>query len=30
LLGKWSPTEFKVGGEDPVIMKESDALGILG
>ncbi len=30
LFGKWSGTEIKVGGEDLIIMKESDVLGILG
>ena len=30
LFGKWSGTEVKVGGEDLIIMKESDILGILG
>ena len=30
LFGKWSGTEVKVGGEDLLIMKESDILGILG
>lgn len=30
LFGKWSGTEIKVGGEDLIIMKESDILGILG
>lgn len=29
LFGKWSGTEVKVGGEDLLIMKESDILGIL-
>jgi chaperonin GroES len=29
LFGKWSGTEVKVGGEDLIIMKESDILGIL-
>ena len=30
LFGKWSGTEVKVGGEDLLIMKESDILGIIG
>ncbi len=30
LFGKWSDTEVKVDGEDLLIMKESDILGILG
>ena len=30
LFGKWSGTEVKVGGEDLLIMKESDIMGILG
>lgn len=30
LFGKWSGTEVKVSGEDLLIMKESDILGILG
>ncbi len=29
LFGKWSGTEVKVDGEDLIIMKESDILGIL-
>lgn len=29
LFGKWSGTEVKVDGEDLLIMKESDVLGIL-
>ena len=29
LFGKWSGTEVKVDGEDLLIMKESDILGIL-
>jgi chaperonin GroES len=29
LFGKWSGTEVKVGGEDLLIMKESDILGVL-
>jgi hypothetical protein len=28
LFGKWSGTEVKVDGEDLLIMKESDILGI--
>lgn len=30
LFGKWSGTEVKVGGEDLLIMKESDVLGVIG
>ncbi len=30
LFGKWSGTEIKIDGEDLLIMKESDILGILG
>jgi len=29
LFGKWSGTEVKVGGEDLIIMKESDILGVM-
>jgi chaperonin GroES len=29
LFGKWSGTEVKVDGEDLIIMKESDILGIM-
>jgi len=29
LFGKWSGTEIKIDGEDLLIMKESDILGIL-
>ena len=29
LFGKWSGTEVKLGGEDLLIMKESDILGIV-
>jgi len=29
LFGKWSGTEVKVGGEELLIMKESDILGII-
>ena len=29
LFGKWSGTEIKVDGEDLLIMKESDVLGIV-
>jgi chaperonin GroES len=29
LFGKWSGTEVKVDGEDLIIMKESDILGLL-
>lgn len=30
LFGKWSGTEVKVGGEDLLIMKESDIMGVIG
>ncbi|MDQ1232105.1 MULTISPECIES: co-chaperone GroES [unclassified Sphingomonas] len=30
LFGKWSGTEVKVNGEDLLIMKESDILGVIG
>ena len=29
LFGKWSGTEVKIDGEDVIIMKESDILGVL-
>jgi chaperonin GroES len=29
LFGKWSGTEVKINGEDLIIMKESDILGIM-
>lgn len=29
LFGKWSGTEIKIDGEDLIIMKESDILGIM-
>ena len=29
LFGKWSGTEVKIDGEDLIIMKESDVLGIV-
>ena len=29
LFGKWSGTEVKIGGEDVMIMKESDILGVI-
>lgn len=29
LFGKWSGTEIKIDGEDVVILKESDILGVL-
>ena len=29
LFGKWSGTEVKVDGEDLIIMKESDILGVV-
>jgi len=30
LFGKWSGTEVKIDGEDVLIMKESDIMGIIG
>lgn len=30
LFGKWSGTEVKLNGQDLLIMKESDIMGILG
>ena len=30
LFGKWSGTEIKLDGEDLLIMKESDIMGIIG
>ena len=30
LFGKWSGTEVKIDGQDLLIMKESDIMGILG
>ena len=29
LFGKWSGTEVKIDGKDPLIMKESDIMGII-
>ena len=29
LFGKWSGTEVRIGGEDLLIMKESDVMGIV-
>jgi len=29
LFGKWSGTEIKLDGEDLMIMKESDIMGVL-
>ena len=29
LFGKWSGTEIKIDGEDLVVMKESDIMGIM-
>lgn len=29
LFGKWSGTEVRIGGEDLLIMKESDVMGII-
>jgi chaperonin GroES len=29
LFGKWSGTEVKLDGEDLIIMKESDIMGVL-
>jgi chaperonin GroES len=30
LFGKWSGTEVKIDGEDLLIMKEADIMGIIG
>ena len=30
LFGKWSGTEVKINGEDLLIMKESDIMGVMG
>ena len=30
LFGKWGGTEVKLDGEDLLIMKESDIMGIIG
>ena len=30
LFGKWSGTEVKIDGDELLIMKESDILGIVG
>ncbi|MGU3494473.1 co-chaperone GroES [Xanthobacteraceae bacterium A53D] len=30
LFGKWSGTEVKIDGQDVLIMKESDILGVVG
>ena len=30
LFGKWSGTEVSIGGDELLIMKESDIMGILG
>ena len=30
LFGKWSGTEVKLDGEDVLIMKESDIMGVIG
>lgn len=30
LFGKWSGTEVKIDGEDLLIMKESDIMGVIG
>ena len=30
LFGKWSGTEVKVDGDDLLIMKESDIMGVIG
>ena len=30
LFGKWSDTEVKIDGQDLLIMKESDVMGIVG
>ncbi|ASY73231.1 Heat shock protein 60 family co-chaperone GroES (plasmid) [Sinorhizobium fredii CCBAU 83666] len=29
LFGKWSGTEIKLNGEDLLIMKESDVMGVI-
>ena len=29
LFGKWSGTEVKIDGEDLIIMKESDIMGVI-
>ncbi|HEX5509197.1 MAG TPA: co-chaperone GroES, partial [Pseudolabrys sp.] len=29
LFGKWSGTEVKINGEDLLIMKESDVMGVI-
>ena len=29
LFGKWSGTEVKIDGEEPLIMKESDVMGVI-
>ena len=29
LFGKWSGTEIKIDGEDLMIMKESDLMGVI-
>ena len=30
LYGKWSGTEVKIDGEDLLIMKEGDIMGVIG
>ena len=30
LFGKWSGTEVKIDGQDLLIMKESDVMGVIG
>ncbi|GBR38142.1 molecular chaperone GroES [Neoasaia chiangmaiensis NBRC 101099] len=30
LFGKWSGTEVKINGEELLIMKESDIMGVIG
>ncbi|MDX0968080.1 co-chaperone GroES, partial [Sinorhizobium medicae] len=30
LFGKWSGTEVKIDGEDLLIMKEADIMGVIG
>lgn len=30
LFGKWSGSEIRLGGEDLIIVKESDVLGVVG
>ncbi|PLT91072.1 hypothetical protein BMJ35_09530 [Sinorhizobium medicae] len=30
MFGKWSGTEVKIDGEDLLIMKEADIMGVIG